>query len=163
VQSPLRGQCLRRTSLFERSSIRTCESVHLTSRMNVIEVVQFVAGAGALFDNEMSSDAFRTEKGRHVDRVSQMISIYPRGRIEEQRWSFRSLFIFLNELSEDWAAARFEYPQEALRNASTQQAIHRSCLWRASPGGQSAIGLLCAFGALQTSSNHTPSKFTLKS
>jgi hypothetical protein len=69
--------------------------------MNVIEVVQFVAGARALFDDEMSSDAFRTEKSRHADRVSQMIPIYPRERIEEQRWSFRSLFIFRNKLSED--------------------------------------------------------------
>jgi hypothetical protein len=51
-----------------------------------------------------------------------MIPIYPRGRIEEQRWSFRSLFIFLNELSEDWAAARFECPQKTLRDASTQRA-----------------------------------------
>jgi hypothetical protein len=88
--------------------------------MNVIEAVQFVAGARALFDDEMSSGAFRSEKVRHADRVSQMIPIYPRGRIEEQRWSFRSLFIFLNELSEDWVAAWFEYPQKALREASTQ-------------------------------------------
>jgi hypothetical protein len=51
-----------------------------------------------------------------------MIPIYPRGGIEEQHWSFRSLFIFLNELSEDWVAGRFEYPQKALRDASTQRA-----------------------------------------
>jgi hypothetical protein len=49
-----------------------------------------------------------------------MIPICQRGRNEEQCWSFRSLFIFLNELSEDWAAARFKYPQKALRDASTQ-------------------------------------------
>jgi hypothetical protein len=90
--------------------------------MNVIEAVQCVAGARALFDGEVSSYAFRTEKVRHADRVSQMIPIYPRGRVEEQRWLFRSLFIFLNELSKDWAAARFEYPQKALRDASTQRA-----------------------------------------
>jgi hypothetical protein len=90
--------------------------------MNVVESRQFVAGARALLDDEMSSDAFRTEKVRHADRVSQMIPIYPSGRIEQQRWSFRSLFIFLNELSEDWTAARFEYPQKALRDASTQRA-----------------------------------------
>jgi hypothetical protein len=70
----------------------------------------------------MSSDAFRIEKVRHADRVSQMIPIYPRRQIEEQCWSFRSLFIFLNELSEDWAAARFEYPQKSPRDANTQRA-----------------------------------------
>jgi hypothetical protein len=50
-----------------------------------------------------------------------MITIYPRGRIEERCWSFGLLFIFPDELSEDWAAARFQYPQKVLRDASAQR------------------------------------------
>jgi hypothetical protein len=48
--------------------------------MNVIEEVQFVAGARTLFVDEMSSDAFRTGKVRHAHKVSQMIPIYPRDK-----------------------------------------------------------------------------------
>jgi hypothetical protein len=80
--------------------------------MNVLEALEFFAGARAIFNDEVvHSDAFCTAKIRGDDRATQMIRVNPRGRgSEEQRWSFRSLFTFLNELSEDWGLIRNRIP-----------------------------------------------------
>jgi hypothetical protein len=61
-------------------------------------------GTHALLDDKViHSDAFCAETVRDYDRGSRMIRAIPRVMsLEQHRWSFRSLFTFLNELSDDW-------------------------------------------------------------
>lgn len=80
--------------------------------MHVHDALDFMAGARAIFEDELThSSAFLTSKVRTRDRSSRMISTYPRGRIEfaEQRWSFRSLFTFVNDLPGDWELVKSDW------------------------------------------------------
>jgi hypothetical protein len=76
--------------------------------MKVLEALRFMAGARAIVDDEViHSDAFCTETVRDNDRVNRMIRVTARAMgVEQQRWSFRSLFTFLNELSDNWGRIR---------------------------------------------------------
>jgi hypothetical protein len=75
--------------------------------MKVLEALQFLAGASPSVDGQLAgSDGFCTEKVCADDhRVARMIEIYLI-RSPKHRWSFRSVFVFLNELPTDWAEQR---------------------------------------------------------
>jgi hypothetical protein len=83
--------------------------------MMVLEALQFMAGARAVFDDEViHSDAFCTETVRDNDRVSRVIHVTPRAiGVEQQCWPFRSLFPFLNGLSDDSGRVRNRVPRES--------------------------------------------------
>jgi hypothetical protein len=78
--------------------------------MHVEDALEFVAGARAIFGDEMChSGAFLTAKVREGDRPTMMIALCPRGRTHEfaaQRWSFRSLLTFINGLSGAWGCLK---------------------------------------------------------
>jgi hypothetical protein len=75
--------------------------------MKVIEPLQFLAGPSPSVDGQLvASDGFCTEKVRADDhRVARIMEIYPIGS-PKHRWSFRSVFVFLNEPPDDWAEQR---------------------------------------------------------
>jgi hypothetical protein len=92
--------------------------------MKELEALQFMAGVRAIFDDEViHSDAFCTETVRDNDRVSRMIRVTPRAMgVEQQCWSFRSLFTFLNEQSDDWGRIRNRiHGSQRLKLYSTDQ------------------------------------------
>jgi hypothetical protein len=55
------------------------------------------------------------------DRLMFCLILYINATLNTESDNIPEFACVINELSEDWAAARFDYPQKALRDASTQR------------------------------------------
>jgi hypothetical protein len=69
---------------------------------HLLTSLRFLAGPRPIFEEEeRMSEVFLSEKILANDRCRRLIRIFP-NQSPNCRWSFRSLFVFLNELPGDW-------------------------------------------------------------